>query len=498
MNDPTWRPSSSESFAADVAKVEAKLAERARNDPAIFAAFVLRDEETGAPIEMAPFHAEWQDLCSSCGRLLLWAAVEHGKTQQITIARVLWEIGRNPRIRVAIMSATEGQAQKIVSTIGRYILESREFHMVFPHVRPSTRHGEAWTGTKLTVDRAGQLNEPTVQAVGEKTTIHGARIDLGVIDDLNNYANTATDSLREEVWKRLHGQLMNRVTRRGRLWFLGNAWHRRDVMHRMEGRPGYFARRYPAHSKATGAFAWPRRFDLAWLEQKRIDLGAPSNFRRMVYCELDEAEGKKIQWEWIQRALNLGHGKKVVHSLDAIPPGFSIYSGVDVAVGESEDADNAAIATISVDGFRRRRVLDIEGGRWGGPGLLDRMYHVHRRYGGIFVVENNGVQAFVKQFAGRDPRGPLPIIPYRTGTQKADPRFGIEALGVEFSNGMWTIPNKAGSVESDGLQRFVDQFDSYSPTSHTGDELMAVWLAREGAERGNRKGESGTLDTTTR
>lgn len=498
MNDPAWKPSEAEQFAIDVANVESKIAERARRDPAVFAAFVLRDEETGRPIDMAPMHTEWQDLCSCCDRLLLWAAIESGKTAQITIARVLWEIGRNPRLRIAIMSATETQAKKVVSTIARYILESREFHMVFPHVRPSTRHGEAWTETRITVDRIGQLKEPTVQAVGDKSSIHGARIDLGIVDDLNNYANTASESQRVEVWNRLHGQMMNRVTRAGRLWFLGNAWHRRDVMHRMVGRRGYVARKYPAHDRATGAYAWPARYDARWLEQKRVDLGTPANFARMIYCEIPSDDGRKIQWEWIQRGLDLGNGKDPVYSLKAIPPGYAVHIGVDVAVGESETADNAAIAAVAVNSFRRRRILEVEGGKWGGPGLLDRMYAFARRYGGIFTVETNGVQKFVQQFTQRDPRGPLPIRPYITGRQKADPRFGIEALGVEFSNGMWEVPNKGGDIRSEGIRAVVDQLDEWSPDRHTGDELMATWLAREGIERGGMKVESGKLDTTTR
>lgn len=497
--DRTWTPTERAALIArHTETIELKLAERSRRDPGIFAAFVLRDEETGARVQMAPMHYEWQDLFTTCPRLLLWSAVEQGKTAQ-AIARVLWEIGRNPRIRIAILSATEEAAKKIVGSIARYIMESREYHMVFPHVRASQRHGEEWTATRITVVRDGQIKEPTVQAIGDRSNVHGQRIDIGLVDDLNNYANTATEGQRQEVWNRLHSQLMNRLSRQSRLWFLGNVWHRRDVMHRIKDRRGYVARRYPAHDRRTGAFAWPARYNLAWLEQKRIDLGTPSNVGRMIYCELEDDAGKKIQWDWIQRALDLGDGKDPVHSLDAIPPGYSIYAGVDVAVGEDEDADNAAIAVVSVDGYRRRRLLEVEGGKWGGPGLIDKMYAVHRRYGCLFTVETNGVQLFVKQFTDKDRRGKLPITPFvTTQAKKADPRFGIEALGVEFSNGMWTVPNRGNDIASEGIRRFVDQFDSYSPTAHTGDELMAVWLAREGAERGNRRGESGHLDTTSR
>ncbi|HSD86082.1 MAG TPA: hypothetical protein VLB44_01160, partial [Kofleriaceae bacterium] len=78
----------------------AELAKSARRDPAVFCQFVLRNEEDGAPIRLAPIHEEWHDILTNHDRVVLWSGTELAKTSEISIGRVLWEIGRNPNIRI--------------------------------------------------------------------------------------------------------------------------------------------------------------------------------------------------------------------------------------------------------------------------------------------------------------------------------------------------------------------------------------------------------------
>jgi len=107
----------------------------ARQDPNAFMTYVLRDEETNKPILQSPIHLKLQRLASEHKRLVVWAHIEAGKTQQLSIGRVLWELGRDPNLRIAIVSNTFGQAEKICATIGRYIQSSAEYRRVFPHIR---------------------------------------------------------------------------------------------------------------------------------------------------------------------------------------------------------------------------------------------------------------------------------------------------------------------------------------------------------------------------
>ena len=106
---------------AECADLDELHALRARYDPAAFASYVLRDEQTHKPIQLQPMHEEWHSLANNHKRLLLWAHVEAGKTQQMSIARSLWEIGRNPNIRVCCVSNTYGLSTQVCMTVAKYI-----------------------------------------------------------------------------------------------------------------------------------------------------------------------------------------------------------------------------------------------------------------------------------------------------------------------------------------------------------------------------------------
>ena len=85
----------------------------ARDDAAVFTRLVLKDELNGERILSTPMHGDWHDLAGQHDRLVLMSHVESGKTQQLSVGRVLWELGRDPNTRVAVVSNTAGQAVKI-------------------------------------------------------------------------------------------------------------------------------------------------------------------------------------------------------------------------------------------------------------------------------------------------------------------------------------------------------------------------------------------------
>jgi hypothetical protein len=160
-------------------------AQAARVDPSAFMEFVLKDEMTGQPIELAPMHHAWQSLMSSHRRLLCWSHVEGGKTWQFSIGRVLWELGRNPNLRVVVISNTHEQAAKIVRTVAKHIEVSEELRMVFPRLLK----GDPWTSHHLFVQRSVMSKDPSLQACGIHGNIVGARIDLLILDDVLDYEN---------------------------------------------------------------------------------------------------------------------------------------------------------------------------------------------------------------------------------------------------------------------------------------------------------------------
>jgi hypothetical protein len=466
----------------------ASIAAASRTDPAVFCQFVLRDEATGQPIELAPMHEEWHDLFTRHARLVLWTHTEGGKTTMCSIGRVLWEIGRNPNIRILVLSAASGGAKKIAKAIKNYIENSVEYHLVFPGVAPDKSDTTgAWRDDSFIIRRTSRSKDPTVQAAGYGGDVLGSRYDLIIIDDYLTAENTYSDHNRQKYYSWLKSTIEGRRTADGRLWFIGNAWHLDDAMHRYAAEPGTHSRRFPVVD--DGVLSWPAVWPASRVEAEIVNRG-PIESRRSLFCDPVSDAERRFKLEYIMSALINGDGLELAYALTYVPSGFRTVTGVDLAVTKKTSGDLTALVTIAVEEKRQiRSLLDVTSGRWSGPEIVNAIIDVNSRYNSLVVVESNGAQRYLKQFTNE--RSAVPVRAFYTGRNKYDPSFGIESLAVEFSAGKWVLPNRGGeragihATMHPEVKALIGEMLRYDPTSHTGDRLMACWLAREGARMGN-------------
>lgn len=469
-----------------------ELTDAARTDVNAFCTMVLRDERTGLPLAQAPVHEAWHDLADRHDRLLLWAAIEHGKTWQMSIARPLHELGKDPSLRVVACGRTQQQAQKAVRACKHLVESSAELHAVFPHLRPSE---DNWSSSSFTVRRKVVSRDPSMQAVGLGGNIRGSRIDLLILDDVLDVENTRTRAGRNTVHELIQSKLFSRLTAGARVLVTGTAFHPDDALHRLAKTPGFAAYRYPVLDEA-GQPRWPGRWPLERVAKVKELLG-PLEAARQLFCQARSDEDSRFKWEWLARCLARGDGKQLCHSLQTVPPGFKVYTGVDLAVGRGEANDLTCLFDLAVHPDGTREVLNLEAGRWSGPDIVTRVIDHHRRYNSICVVENNAAQDFLVQFA----RGAfaVPILPFTTGRNKAHPEFGVESMAAEMAGGKWVIPSRGGQPAHPELHEWLQEMLYYSlPPAHTGDRLMASWFAREGARMGAITVAAHSLDVLRR
>lgn len=478
-------------LAALVSAAEAQMVDQARVDPVAFAAYVLRDEETGRPIIPTEIHEEWQRLYTYSKRLLIWSHIEAGKTNQLSIARALFELGLDPGLRIVVVSNTDAQAQKICMTIAKYIERSEELHRVFPHL--TWARGAPWTMHQLFVERPVNSKDPSVLTLGIHGNILGARIDRLFMDDLLDYENTVSPTQRADLIAWFQSTLEGRLTRRAKVCCIGTAWHREDIMHYFAGRPEWLAVRYPVVND-LGEPTWPQRWPVERIDEKRAILG-PLEFSRQLMCVARSDEDARFKKEWINRGILRGDGKQLAWALESVPPGFSVYTGVDLSVGH-KDSDLCCLFTICVHPNGDREVLNVESGRWAGPDIVDRIIDIHRRFQGIVVVENNGSQEFILQFTRE--RSAVPVRPYHTGAKVFNnAEFGIESMATEMANGKWIIPSDRGRCHPE-IEAWISEMLYYDPRGHPGDRLMASWFAREGSRMSKPKVSVGRVDLMSR
>jgi len=233
------------------------------------------------------------------------------------------------------------------------------------------------------------------------------------------------------------------------------------------------------------------------IDARRKELG-PAEFARQMMCQARDDADARFKQEYIDRGLKRGEGRRTAYALETIPSGCSVYTGVDLGVQKHKKSGETVLFTLLVHPDESREVINIESGKWSGPEIVQRIYDTHRRYMSIMIVENNAAQDFLVQFAQQG--AAVPIKPFTTGRNKANPEFGVESIATEMAGGKWVIPHEGDGQMDPEIREWISEMLYYDPQVHTGDRLMASWFAREGARMGAHKPrvEFGRLSLTAR
>lgn len=479
---------------------EMALLEGRRTDINEFCAYVGRDAETGERITQEPIHETFQALADHYRRLILMAHPESGKTTQIGILRSLFLLGNNHNLRIAVVSKIEKNAVKTTRAIREYIEKSPELHDVFPDLR----RGAQWEDAAFMIDRDTFSKDPTVQAVGLNGSIIGSRVDVLILDDVLDALNTDNPAAMKKAHKLIRAML-SRVTKDGVVLFLTNAWHPEDSAHKFARESGWEMRKFPVRDK-EGNLTWPAKWPQERIDREADELG-PTEAARSLFCE-PRGEGENpFDMDALESAfggealeLSLVHHMSLFDTDEngdpAWPEGTAIIHGVDLAVSKTSSSHFTAIVTIFLwPEDWSRQLLWIEAGRWSSRDIRDHILDHARRYpGSFFVVENNAAQRWILDIVENQLDLPVnerimpDIVPFTTGRNKAHPEFGVEGVAVEITRGKWLFPTNGPGEIVKQVAELRTEMEFYSRGAHTGDRLMGLWFAREGARRGRLAG----------
>lgn len=450
--------------------------ERARIDFNAFAEFVVTDDETGEKIRQAPIHKRWAELCAQHKFLLIWSHINSGKTTQLSIVRTVWELGRDPTLRFAILSNTIGIAQKILKAISHYIKENEDVKCVFPKLIPN--EAGPWTNSEIQVQRPGNAKDPSVRAVGVHGALTSARVDRLVVDDILDPENCETEAQRKKLIEWYNAVAVGRLTRRAKVLVVGTAYHPQDLLHVLSKKKGWKWVRFPVIT-ASGAIAWPDFWPRDRIDQMKEQLG-PAEFARQLLCKARDDDESRFKQDWIDMALKKGNGKDLIHHIEELTEkerdGLTVWTGVDLAIKKTKKADKTAFFTFGQYPNGHRRLFAIKSGKYTGPEIIEYLIDVWERLGGVIAVENNAAQDYILQFARE--QSLVPVMPHTTTKKKRDPVLGVEGLAIELANGKWEIPNQ-DNITSKEVGQWIEDMLFYTPQAHPGDILMACYFARE-------------------
>ena len=457
------------------------------------------DDDDADGITLQPYHRDLLYHLTTQKRLAVTAHAEAGKTQ-LGIAYILWALGKNPNLRVAIVSEGGKLARLICKTIARYIADEsftgcKQLRKVFPNLRP----GASWNAIDgYEVVRSPAITSPSFAAFGSETGITGYRVDIAMLDDYVTPKTTATVYLRNQLTRKFETTVLNRPTKHGQIVFFCNAQYDDDTVAQFESKKGVFGFRMSVTKDGTpeGPLEWPEK----WPRWRILEAVAQNpDHRSALFAERRKTgEYGRFSQAAIDLSLAQGRGLAFVHAMPEVPPGWVICIGVDFAFTKSKSSDKSAIVVLARRADGVRQVLDVIAGKWTEAEGLERLRQVVSRFPESRVrAENNGAQKWIVERWSSELR--IAIEPWHTSGKKWHPVLGVPGLAAAMQNGQYALPCDESMAAPAYIRQLIEELRAFDPDpdKHTGDLVMALFfaegLAMDSAKYGNFQYRTATL-----
>lgn len=454
--------------------------ELARRKPNAFCDYAMTDRD-GKPWVQQPFHREWQSLLPEQGpcRLLIGAPRESAKTSQLAIARVIWELGCNPNLRIKIVTANDNLAADIVSAIARHIVANPRVREVFPNLKPAS--AGLWPkpgaqSSRLMVARKSKEKDPSVAGYGVMAGGVGGRADLTVFDDVVDFRNAiGAPAMRSQVTQSVLEVWLNQLGPKGRAVYIATVWHQHDLTMQLRQNPEWQSWWKPAQDEVTGQPLWPERWDAQALATREREIGPLPFARQFLLRPLSDD-----QRTFPEQVLETCRDRGFVPGKIEMPDNWHRFAGVDLASSLGQKASYTVMFTIAINPENKRRYpLEIIRRRQLFPATIQMIRDSYARWQHRTIyVESNAFQSAVVHELGQHDCS-IPVRSYTTGSEKLDEKMGIPSLSAGMANGAWLIPS-GGDPHAVGCEcgwcAWVRELTLHPGGEHT-DVLMAMWLA---------------------
>ena len=422
---------------------------QARESPDSFIELCLADP-AGRPLCQAVVHRELQAFLSAHRKALVELPRDHGKSVQVC-GRLLWELGRQPGLRIKLVCATARLAAERTRFLRDAITDvAAAVPLVFPVLRPAG----AWSAAAFTVARPAEAIGPSVSAFGIGAGSTGARADLLVCDDVVDVRCLLHRGHRERVAETFHANLMNLLEPDGRFWGLFTPWHADDLNARLKANPAY------AHfRRAVGPdleSVWPEKWPAGRLAARRAEVGEAAfarGYRLVPIAEGDLA----VRPEWVQTWDN------------ETPRGMfeSVVLSVDPAVSAKRSADASALVVLG----KRENVaycLEATARRLTAPALVEAMADCDARWTPDSILfESNAAFAAVRDLlvrhAGFGPR-------VQGVVQSREKAARVATFGLNVQNGSFRLKGDGRGNVDPGQRELYAEMTTFPFAAH--DDLL--------------------------
>ena len=447
---------------------------------------------------------------------------EHAKTTSITINYVVYRICMDPNIRVILVSKTAEMAKKMLYAIKTRLTHPKYDEMIakYAPLGGFDKDSEAWNQTMIYVsDNARDSGEkdPTVQALGIRGHIYGARADLIILDDCVDLTN-AHEYEKQIDW--LQSEVISRVSASGSMLVVGTRLASKDLYRELRDEHRYPDETSPWTYLSMPAVLefndkidewvtlWPKsnqpepgskvadqqadenglfpKWDGYRLSKKRSRI-SPRAWA-MVYQQQQVTEDAVFHPDAVKAAINGNRmagpiPKGMVNQRAAGMDGLIIVAGLDPAT-----SGHTAAVVVGLDIQNQKRyVLDVYNKAGITPETMrDMIKDFTMKYRiSEWRIERNGFQGFLvhdrelNEFCSG--RGTI-IRPHFTGSNKHDADFGVASMTTLFNgwqdkHQLIELPSTHGQESCKALIEQLVTWAPDAPKNQKTDIVMALWFA---------------------
>jgi predicted phage terminase large subunit-like protein len=434
----------------------------ARQDPSAFAGFACTDPAL-RPLVQADVHRHLQEFLTAHPKAVVELPRDHGKTMQLC-ARVVWELGRNPALRVKFVCATEGIAAERGRFLRDTIAHNPRVRRVFPHLVPA----DPWGETRFTVRRPADVVGPSVTALGVGAGLTGTRADLLVCDDIVDVKALYSPADRARVKSFFKDNLMNLLDPGGRCWCLCTPWHTDDLNAELS-RGGAFAL-FRRVVQADGTPVWPERWPRERLLERRREIGATAYARAYRLVPLSD-ETTPIRPAgvryWVERPGG-GWWGPLPEAENAGRDECRVVLAVDPAVSAGPRADASALVVLGRAPDRTVRCLAAVARRVPAPELVQLIAGLDRTWRPeVILFESNAAFAGIKDLLVRHAGFGARVHGVKQTRSKA---ARVAAFAVAVENGTFRLKGVPGGGVDPGQRELLNEMVLFPAGEH--DDLL--------------------------
>ena len=446
---------------------------------------------------------------------------EHGKSTTLTVNYLTYRLVKDPNTRILIISKTQAMARKFLFSIKQRLTHPQYAEMQNKWGPPEgfDHKSEAWSQDMIYLSgdaRAAGEKDPSVQALGIRGHVYGARADVVLLDDGVDLSN-AHEYEKQLDW--IQSEVTSRLSASGMFLVVGTRLSPRDLYSEMRD-----PARYPDEVSPWSYLSMPAVLEFAddpkdwetlWPKSNQPEIGAKGDMSEpdehglypkwdglrlakkrgrmqpktwaMVYMQQQVHEDSIFHPDAVRAAINGNRFRgRIPNGMANCRPngmdGLVVVAGMDPAM-----AGFTAATVIGLDPRTQMRyVLDVSNQAGMTPDAIRELIKDWTGKYGIseWRIEKNAFQSMltqdreVREFLNM--RGCI-LREHQTYSNKWDADFGVASLsmlfaGYEDDRQMIELPS---TQSAEGVKSLVEQLVTWfpdAPKTQKTDCVMSLWF----------------------